>query len=316
MFHNWEYIYQVYKEKSFSRAAEKLYITQPSLSLIVKKAEGKIGAEIFDRSSTPLRLTEFGEKYIEAVEILKKLQNNLKNYIYDVNGLRCGHIIIGTGTFHLSYLLPPLLSRFHTKYPKIKIYIHEAPTKEILQKLSNGYVDCAITNSALDEPKYKRYVVMTEKLVLAIPASMCPTGFHADTLIPFNELCRDLDHNKPCVDLKLFSTLPFITVKPDNSTRVLTEKIFKSEGINPQFILELDQAATMYRIAASGMGATIVSNALAKLSGPFRDILFFRIGGEYVTRNVCIYTKGGITPSLAVSAFINMAISYLPYCLH
>lgn len=315
MFRNWEYIYQVYRERSFSRAAEKLHIAQPSLSLTIKKAEEKIGAEIFDRSSTPLRLTEFGEKYIEAVETLKKIQNDLENYIYETNELQCGHIAIGTGTFHLSYMLPPLLARFRAKYPKIQIYIHEAPTKDILQKLANGYIDFAITNSVLDEPKYKQYIVMTEKLVLAVPESMCPTHYHPDTLIPFNELCIDSGPDKPCVDLKLFSALPFITVKPDNSTRILTEKILKSEGITPQFILELDQAATMYRLAASGMGATIVSNALAKLSGPLGNTLFFRIGGEYVSRNICIYIKGGVPPSRAVSAFIEMAIDFFPDCL-
>ena len=82
MFRNWEYIYQVYRQRSFSRAAEKLHIAQPSLSLTIKKAEEKIGAEIFDRSSTPLRLTEFGEKYIDAVETLKKIQNDLERSQY------------------------------------------------------------------------------------------------------------------------------------------------------------------------------------------------------------------------------------------
>ena len=70
MFQGMEYIYTVYKEKSFSKAAKKLFISQPSLSATVKRIEKKIGAPIFDRSTKPLTLTECGEKYIQYICLL------------------------------------------------------------------------------------------------------------------------------------------------------------------------------------------------------------------------------------------------------
>ena len=80
MFDGKEYIYAVYEEKSFSKAAQKLYITQPALSTAVKKVETRLGRPIFDRSTSPVRLTECGEKYIHYAEHLMDMENEFENY--------------------------------------------------------------------------------------------------------------------------------------------------------------------------------------------------------------------------------------------
>ena len=67
MFKGMEYVYEVYREHSFSKAAQNLYVSQPSLSATIKRIENRIGFPIFDRSTTPIRLTECGEEYIKAV---------------------------------------------------------------------------------------------------------------------------------------------------------------------------------------------------------------------------------------------------------
>ena len=74
MFTAKKYIYEVYREKSFSKAAQNLYISQPSLSARIKKAEETIGFPIFDRSTSPLQLTEVGEVYIKAVEEIFRIE--------------------------------------------------------------------------------------------------------------------------------------------------------------------------------------------------------------------------------------------------
>ena len=85
----------MYKERNFTRAAEKLFISQSSLSLTIKKAEQQIGAEIFDRGSKPLSLTEFGKAYIDACEQVLALRSDLENHVYDLNHLQKGSISIG-----------------------------------------------------------------------------------------------------------------------------------------------------------------------------------------------------------------------------
>ena len=117
MFQSMRYIYEVYKEMSFSRAAQKLFISQPSLSAAVKKEEERIGAPIFDRSTNPIHLTEVGQEYIRAVERIMDAENSFESYVSDLTELRHGALSIGGTNFFVSYVLPPLLSRFTASYP-------------------------------------------------------------------------------------------------------------------------------------------------------------------------------------------------------
>ena len=80
MFSHREIIYTIHKEQSFSRAAQKLFIAQPSLSLLVKKLEKQLGVPLFDRSCKPIRLTEAGKEYIKAVESIQETEANFRNY--------------------------------------------------------------------------------------------------------------------------------------------------------------------------------------------------------------------------------------------
>ncbi len=311
VFRNWEYIYQVYREKSFSRAAEKLHIAQPSLSLTVKKAEERAGAPVFDRSTTPLRLTEFGEKYIEAVEIIRKLQNELEDYIYDTNELRLGHVSIGASNFHSAYILPPVLSLFRKKYPGIQLDLYESSTSDFIQKLAAGALDLAVTNMELDESSYKRFPLFKEKMILAVPSAMLPRSADEAARLQFDELCRE-DVSRPCVSLAGFTHLPFVLLKPGNSSRTIADKLFAAAGASPNVTLELDQAATMYRIAALGIGAAIVSDVLAKKAGLSEDMAFFKLGDELSARYIYMYARAGSPISRAAAAFIETACEYLP----
>ena len=99
MFQGMKYVYEVYKEKSFSKAAASLFISQPSLSANVKRIENRIGSPIFDRSTKPLQLTEVGEHYIQAIEKIMDIENNLKNFIRDLGDLKTGTLNIGGSNF-------------------------------------------------------------------------------------------------------------------------------------------------------------------------------------------------------------------------
>ena len=92
MFQGMEYIYTVYQEKSFSKAARKLFISQPSLSATVKRVEEHIGYPIFDRSTKPLTLTEFGKRYISSVEQIISVEHEFSSFMNDWGGLKTGGI--------------------------------------------------------------------------------------------------------------------------------------------------------------------------------------------------------------------------------
>ena len=174
MFRHMEYIYCVYQEKSFSRAAERLYISQSSLSLTIKKAEERIGTPIFDRKTTPLSLTEFGVEYISAVEKVMRLRDGLDNFLYETEHLSRGHISLGAANFCISYLLPPLLTTFRQTYPKIQVELHERSTPSLIRMLSEGRIDMMISNMALDDRFYQGTPFCQEHMVLVIPKGKAP----------------------------------------------------------------------------------------------------------------------------------------------
>ena len=119
MFQGREYVYAVYREKSFSRAAQKLFISQPSLSAAVKRAEDRIGYPVFDRSTKPLKLTECGEKYIAAVEKMLAAEQEFYHYVNDLGELKTGNLTLGGSSLFSSWILPQIMGRFSRKYPMV-----------------------------------------------------------------------------------------------------------------------------------------------------------------------------------------------------
>ena len=123
MFQGMEYVYEVYKEKSFSKAARKMFISQPSLSANVKRVEQKLGYPIFDRSTKPLELTEFGKNYIRSIEQILSVKNEFANYVNDLGDLKTGNLILGGSSLFSSWILPPLMGEFARRYPLVKMVL-------------------------------------------------------------------------------------------------------------------------------------------------------------------------------------------------
>ena len=169
MFQGRNYVYEVYREMSFSKAAKNLFISQPSLSAAVKKAETQIGFPVFDRSSNPIRLTELGKEYIRSIERIMEVEQGFENYVRDMQELKSGRIAIGATNLFASYVLPPLLSRFTDAFPMIHVDLVEAPTAELGEKLFSGTLDLMIDNQVMDDAVYEKTFFCQEHLLLVAP---------------------------------------------------------------------------------------------------------------------------------------------------
>ena len=151
MFQGMEYIYTVYQEKSFSKAARKLFISQPSLSATVKRIEEHIGYPIFDRSTKPLTLTEFGKRYISSVEQIISVEHEFSSFMNDWGGLKTGKLVLGGSSLFSSWVLPPLIGSFTRQFPMVKVELMEENTSELKLLLQNGGIDLMIDNCQLDK---------------------------------------------------------------------------------------------------------------------------------------------------------------------
>ena len=167
MFKNKEYVFLVYKERSFSKAAEKLHISQPSLSSTIKKLEDKIGLPIFNRKTNPISLTQFGVEYILSIEKIIEIENRMHSLVSDVDKLQKGHLSIGASSLSISYFVPETIAAFKKAHPYIDLNILETSTLKSKQLLDTGEVDLIITNRPLDTKEYEKIFLYHASLMLS-----------------------------------------------------------------------------------------------------------------------------------------------------
>ena len=107
-----EYVLTLAEQRSFSKAAQKLYVSQPSLSQYIINLEKQIGTSLFDRSTSPVRLTTAGEAFVETARQIKALEDNFTNRISDLENLRTGSVRIGASSFRSSCMLARSIAAF------------------------------------------------------------------------------------------------------------------------------------------------------------------------------------------------------------
>lgn len=293
VFTNKEYIYAVYKERSFSKAAEKLYISQPSLSLTIKKIEKRIGAQIFDRSTSPIQLTECGEEYIRCIERMVDLETGFLAYLHDLHDLKVGRLAIGASNFFASYILPPIITKFKTKFPSISVNLIESDTAHLEKQLHAGELDLIIDNYAFDETIYQKNFFYEEDLILAVPASLP----HNKYLQKYRLNADDIIQNKhkdpafPGVPLKRFLDAPFVLLRFGNDTRDRADLILAEHSVKPDIVLELDQLATAYHVACHDMGITFISDTLIREVTYDTRMVYYKIDSPNISRKNYFYYK-------------------------
>ncbi len=311
MFTNKEYILEVYKEKSFSKAAKKLYISQPSLSSSVKRIEAKLSAPIFDRSTNPITPTEIGMKYIESALEIKKIEENFRNYANDSLNTLKGEIKVGGSNLFSSFILPPMISDFKKNFPYIVFKIHEDNTKNLMNLLINGELDIVIDNAVIVNPAIESYLHTSEMLLLAVPKNLPINDKLNDCRLTFEDIRKNLHKSDdcPCVSLSSFKDEQFILLKQENDTGKKATLLCKKHSFNPKIIFELDQQVTAYNIACSGMGSCFVSDTLIKKFHPQSNVVYYKLYDEETKRSIHFYVKKNRYISAACRKFIQNNIS-------
>jgi LysR family hydrogen peroxide-inducible transcriptional activator len=146
-----EYIVAVDTYRSFVAAAEKCFVTQPTLSMQIQKLEESLGVKIFDRSRQPVVPTEVGLKIIEQARIVLMESKKINEILQEKKGELEGELRVGVIPTVAPYLLPDVITAFLKKYPKVKLQIWEYTTERIVHELKQGLLDCGILSTPLTE---------------------------------------------------------------------------------------------------------------------------------------------------------------------
>ncbi|MDT3403718.1 hydrogen peroxide-inducible genes activator [Mucilaginibacter terrae] len=160
-----EYIVAVDTYKSFVLAAEKCFVTQPTLSMQVQKLEDVLGVKIFDRTRQPIVPTEVGMEIITQARVMLAESYKIKEIVTDRQKELSGELKVGIIPTIAPYLLPRIIARFVEQYPQVKLVVWEQNTENIIQQLKLGTMDCGIMSTPLHESSLMEIPVFYENFV-------------------------------------------------------------------------------------------------------------------------------------------------------
>lgn len=166
------YVLAVAEHQNFTKAAQKVFVTQPTLSMQIQKLEEELEVTIFDRTKKPIQLTEVGEKIVQQARNIVNESDRIKDIVDQQKGFIGGIFRLGVIPTIMPTLLPMFIGSFIKKYPKVKLKIEELHTEAILEKLKEGHLDAAIAATPLEIEGIKENVLYYEPFVPYIPTAI------------------------------------------------------------------------------------------------------------------------------------------------
>lgn len=303
------YAYEVYRQRSFSKAAEQLYISQPALSAIIKKLEQDLNTVLFDRSTKPLHLTESGEYYIHCIEQIMAIENGMRQYFDDLSSLQTGRISIGASSYFCSNILPQMMHEFSEQYPGIRFYIIENNSTPTLQHLlRSGEIDLALSSNHYPEAEFDARLYDIETIILAVPKDHAVNELCKDSRMTYEEMSESMLHPErlhPAVRLDLFQDEEFLTIDKNSDLYPRLHLMFDEFHIKPKITMSLQLMSSCYFMASNNFGSTILRAATLRNVKDTDNLWFYYIDSPHSTRPANYYYLRNAYVSKAANAFLD-----------
>ncbi|OLR65365.1 LysR family transcriptional regulator [Peptoniphilus porci] len=290
MFNYNDYIYAVYLNKSFSKAAKSLFISQPALSSTVKKVEDELGVILFDRKSNPIELTEAGRIYIKSIEQVMNLEKLTRENLAKISNSKQNTFTLCGPTYFCTYIFPDLIEKYSEIDPEIKIKVVEIGTGEIEDFLKCNLADLGVCVENLNLKIFNKDIWFEEELILAVPKSNpVNLGIEKFTLKPEEIMNLGIRNNKNYLDLKVFKDEKFIFLKEGNDLHDRAMNICYEYGFIPNILMYMDQLQTSYEVAKAGKGIVFIRDRMAEYDKFNDSLYFYKIKSKYSKRNVNLF---------------------------
>lgn len=289
-----EYIYAVYQERSFSKAAQKLYVSQPWLSATVKKVEQELKLPLFDRNTKPISLTEAGEYYIQQVEKVMAIEAEMKDTFAQMSSAECTSIRIGSSMFFCTYVLPSLLADFRSQNPQVTLTFTEGSPSTLANQVVEGKLDFLLESSGPTDTKtIHRDIWTQEELTLAVPAEYPVNRTLTKYAYTFEEFLNrnQPGKRKPAVPLTAFSKAPFMMLNQESDGYSRSLALCRNAGFTPNVSLYLTQMMTAYYLVCEGRGVTFLRSTIPEYVSPTDSVVFYTLDDPLATRNIYLYHR-------------------------
>lgn len=289
-FREYKYVVTIAKWQSVTKAAQELYVSQPTLSKFVKNIENALGQPLFKRLGNKFQLTYAGERYVETAKKMLDLKKQLDQELTDITRNDVGELKIAFPIMRGTYMLPITLPIFHHNFPQVKVKIHESNSTTLEDLLLQGEIDLAFFNMPVKSSDVDYELIAEEEVVLV----MSPDHPLAYKGIP-RKNCK-----YPWMDIRTLQNEGFILQVPNQRTRIIADQIFKDAGFEPHILLEVRNILASVQLALSGYGVTFVSEThLRHIDSKVRPACF-SVGDPKTTSNfVAAFRRGIYLPHYA-----------------
>lgn len=284
-----EYFQMASRLKNITRAAERLRVSQPNITVAVKKLEAELGIQLFDRSQKQLSLTPEGAVFLNRIELALR---NIQDAVVEVNDykqLQKGTIKIGIPSMIGAYLFPKIFSSFQRRYSHLDIYLYEEGSMAIREQLERDELDFGIVIISGASQNLQLLPMSTNQILACVP--------------PQSPLAE-----KSSLAISDLSEIDLIMLKEGSYLRNLVLQKLKAENIDPNIVLESNQIETIKGLVASDVGAAFLIDVIVHDTPniktlPLAEPLFVDIGlawkkDRYISRaaqSFIDFCKGTLT---------------------
>lgn len=252
-----KYFLMLAEERSFTKAAEKLHITQQTLSAHIAALEKETGTKLFVRH-VPLELTDGGEVFLRYARMFARNELALKRELSDMSGHFQGVLRIGIAPARGQVMLPPVISRFQEKYPYCGIHLFEMDNENIWNALRRDEIDVAMARLPGEMPGISHRPWMKEEIVLLMAKELADDLWGKESA----SLFAHPEERRRGLPLP-FADCPFLLNSEGNIAGALARKLFRDAGFNPKMAVESENMGTMLRVCLLGRGAYFCPGNLA-----------------------------------------------------
>ena len=277
---DFEYLIALAEEGSVSKAADRLFMAQSSLSAFLQQYESELGVRLFLRTSKGICPTRNGEVFIEHLRRLKAEFKQAKSELYDSEGMKGGRVVLGISSFRGQQTLPRILLRFAELYPEVHVQIEEHNSMKLEELLLDGKLDVAVIALPATKLKNEAHFLKKEEIYL-VAAKGHPLLAEAHA-IP--------DGPGRWVSLAAAAKHPFILSYHDTILGSLSRELFQKHRIKYKARFDTITAAMAVSMAEAGLGLAFTS---ASCVNPNTQVELFRIGkaGVFLDLGVALPTR-------------------------
>ncbi len=268
----------VAEEGSFTRAGERLHVSQSAVSRQIGLLERELGGKLFHRDRLRTTLTPAGELLAATASGLSRQLADVAEQISEVHGLRRGRLRLAGGMSVCMYILPRLLKRYRALHPEVDLRVTSGTSEVVLRKLRSHEVDLALLTLPILEKDMEVVPVLKEEMVVVTA--------------PGHPLVA-----RPTVHPRELAGYPLILYELGSRTREAIESFLREENVRYEVAMETENAEIIKAMVANGNGVTILSHATVAADIRHKRLAFARLRGRRVYRETgWVYLKSDYVP--------------------